>query len=237
MLTGNHSLTLALLLIVFLIISSCQKETVEPSCPPLADTFAPTFTQALFLDLAFGEEFGQSSDQLRKWNNNIQFFIKGSADSTVLKEITATVAELNTLSTQVNIVEVTSESDANLLIFLGTKTDYVTNVEPSAAGIAEGNSGFVAIAWNNQNEIIRSSVCIDVVNFNSTDLLRHVIREELAQSLGLINDTDLDETSIFHQFIDANQSYSEMDRKMITYMLGNELQAGMCKREVMGLVD
>lgn len=207
---------------------SCGDDEVLPTCEPIPESVALTANQALFLNLAFEQEFGQSAERLRKWNQPISIFVEGSASQEVLSEVDQVIAELNDLSTFISITKVTRIEDANLRFFLGEKEDYVALVEPGAAGIAEGNNGFATIAWNDNFEITRASGCVDVVNNSNLYSLKHIIREELAQTLGLINDTELDEESVFYQFTSTVNSYSEIDKKIISAMLGNDLNAGMC---------
>lgn len=154
-----------------------------------------------------------------------------------MQEIDTVLQELSSLSTSIPLEKVANQEQANLRLFLGEKEAYVALVEPRAAGIAEGNSGFATIAWNDEFEIIRASACIDVVNFTDRNFLRHVIREELAQTLGLINDTELDDESIFYQFVNNSIAYSPRDEALIAYMLGNELAPGMCESEVMEVLE
>lgn len=212
----------------------CVEEKVEPVCADLPTDFKPSETQALFLDLVFDQEFGQSAERLRKWNAPIQIFIEGSVTDKVQAEIDLVIAELNGLSTFIALSKVSTQEEANLRLFLGEKEDYVALVEPDAAGIAEGNNGFATIAWNNNFMITRASACIDVVNTTDSDRLKHIIREELAQCLGLINDTELDENSMFYQFSSSVANYSQTDQKIIAAMLGNDLKAGMCPNIALG---
>ncbi|MEO0338017.1 MAG: DUF2927 domain-containing protein [Bacteroidota bacterium] len=202
----------------------------------MLDSFIPTASQELFLDLAFDQEFGQSTDRLRKWEDDIYIYIEGQTEPEVLLAIDQVIQELNDLSTTIRLTTVAVQEEANLRLFLGEKEDYVALVEPAASGFAEGNSGFATIAWDQDNAIIRASACIDNVNFSDPSLLQHVIREELAQVLGLINDTTLDDKSIFYQLGSTQTTYSLIDQLMISYMLGDELSPGMCKEEVLDIV-
>lgn len=216
--------------------TACKKEAILPECASLSDTFSPNEIQSLFLEVGFGQEFGQNSARLRKWNSEIRIFVEGHPTDTLAVQIEEVIAELEALSTYIEIKQVDSQEASNCRLFLGRKEDYVQSVEPKAAGIAEGNSGFATIAWNNTNEIIRASACIDVVSYSDEQLLEHVLREELAQILGLINDTEIYDNTIFSQFNSDRVSYSEIDRELIGYMLGNELQPGMCKGEAVAIV-
>ncbi len=217
-------------------LGGCRQEALNPACPPLPESWSPSREEALFLNLAFEQEFGASSEGLRKWNTPIRIFIEGEAPPESLSEIQKVIDELNSISKFISISEVSNLSQANFRVFLGTKEDYVASIEPAASGFAQGNSGFATIAWGNSFEIIRASVCLDVVNFPDLNTQKHIFREEMAQALGLINDTELEPNSIFHQFIESSIAYDELDSLMIHYILGNELRAGMCPSEVIGII-
>ena len=220
-----------------LLLTACEKEAVLSECDALPDTFIPNEVQSLFLEVGFGQEFGQSTPNLRKWNSAIRIFVEGPLSDTLAAEIEQVIAELTALSTYIEIELVAMKEVSNCQLFLGRKENYVQRLEPNAEGIAEGNSGFASIAWNSNNEIIHASACLDIVNYTDQQLHKHVLREELAQVLGLINDTVFDDNSIFYQFDTDRISYSDMDRQLIAFMLGNELKAGMCKSEVIAIVQ
>lgn len=227
---------LNLILLVGLMYS-CDQPIPIPACPPFSQDFVPTSDQELFLDLAFDQEFGSGASRLRKWNSPIQVYILGSAQEAVIEEINLVIMELNSLSSPgLEIEQVTNRESANFILFLGEKEAYVNQVEPEAAGFALGNSGFVTIAWNEEFEIIEASACIDVVNFTGSGFYQHVIREELAQGLGLINDTDLLDSTIFHQDLEQLRQYSPLDQRMIGFMLGEQLEPGMCPGETLTVV-
>jgi len=126
---------------------SCEERSgADSTCPTLPASFSPSETQALFLELAYDQEFGQSTDKLRKWADTINIFIEGNISRRGSMEIDSVLKELNELSTAIPIIPVTIKSKANLILFLGSMEDYVTSIEPSVAGIAEGNSGFAVIS-------------------------------------------------------------------------------------------
>jgi len=233
-----HHTKTCLYLALFFLMGACDNRfELRPTCIDLPASFTPTNAQALFLEIAFDQEFGQASERLRKWNSPIYIFIDGNPSDQILQEVEVVITELVALSTEIPIVEVDTREEANLILFLGAKEDYIELIEPGAAGIANGNSGFATIAWNTNYEIIRASACVDIVNFSGTEFIKHVVREEMAQTLGLINDTEEDPNSIFYQFANAATAYSKTDEQLITYMLGEELKAGMCKTEALGVVE
>jgi len=230
-------LKIVFLILVVLLTSCDNRFDLKPSCIEPPNSFEPSQSQSLFLELAFDQEFGQSTDRLRKWNNPINIFIDGNPSEEILNEIALVISELEALSTLIPISTVSTRAESNLILFLGDKEDYIALVEPNAAGIANGNSGFATIAWNTNNEIIRASACVDIVNFSGTQFIKHVVREELAQTLGLINDTENDPNSIFYQFTNSVTAYSNTDKEMIAFMLGDDLKPGMCKTEALEVLE
>lgn len=229
-------ISLLLTSLLFLFLIACEEDApTRPECAVMTPPTNLSLNETLFLDLSFGQEFGQMADGLRKWQTNINIFVRGNAPQETMDEIDLIIEELDGLSNSIRIRRTTDENSANHILFLGLKEDYVALVEPQAAGIAESNSGFAAIAWNANLEIIRASACVDIINFSPAQ--KHILREELAQTLGLINDTELVDNTIFHQFIDTTESYSDIDQAMIGFILSSELQAGMCLNEVLDIVE
>lgn len=222
-------------LLLMAILLSCDNES-KSECPPLPSDIELNTTQTLFLELTFEQEFGQTTEKLRKWNTPVNLFVEGNASRRQLALVDSAINDLNRLSTAIPIIKVASKSAANMILFLGSIEEYVTTIEPSVAGIAEGNSGFAVISWNGENEITKASACVDNVNFTGLLFFNRVLREELAQALGIINDTTLDEESVFYQLPNVASNYSENDKKVISYMLGNQLSAGMCRTEVINVV-
>ena len=234
--TAKRSISVLALSLFF--ASACEQDgdLVIDSCDEIANFATLTEQELLFFDLAFNQEFGEGSERLRKWNTPIRIFVEGITSQEAMDELNVVVTELNALSTAIPIEIVGEMAASNLRFFFGTKEDYVRLVEPAAAGIAEGNSGFATIAWNNNNEIFRASACVDIFVADEQEL-KHIIREELAQTLGLINDTVLDENSIFHQFIGDAIAYSNVDTEIIALMLGDALRPGMCQTEVIDVIQ
>jgi len=60
----------------------------------------------------------------------------------------------------------------------------------------------------------------------------HLIREELTQSLGLMDDSYAYPDSIFYQEWTATQEYSDIDRKLIEMLYLEETRPGMSREQV-----
>lgn len=231
----KHSSRL-LLICSTLLLTNCSNEPVDAVKCSDIDLFSLNNTQQLFYDIAYNQEFGDDSERLRKWSSNISFFVTGSPTTELIGELNLVINQINNLNISYNFNEVENEADADLIIFFGTSLDYVELIQPEAAGFAEGSRGFTSIFWDSNFQIVNASICVDHISFPDITDLNHVIREELAQSLGLINDTVLDDSSIFHQFI-QNQVYSDTDLFFIEEMLSNSLIPGMCPTEALDIIQ
>ena len=62
---------------------------------------------------------------------------------------------------------------------------------------------------------------VDTERCTSIDAQKHLLREELTQSLGLFNDSDKYPNSIFQQAWTETTEYSEIDIKMIHMLYNN----------------
>lgn len=210
---------------------ACQPDAPASTCPP-ADPHLLTPEQRAFFDISYGNEFGADFRRLRKWATDIRFVLVGEGPQELLEELDRIVNEINALSQSTRLIPVRDPDEANLLIFWGAKDVYVRDIHPEVAGIAEGNRGFVTISWNADYEIIEGSLCVDVDRIAELECQQHVLREELTQALGLINDASEDSTSIFYDNFSCTTAYSELDRWVIERMLDPRLQPGMCQQDV-----
>ncbi|WP_142784931.1 DUF2927 domain-containing protein [Changchengzhania lutea] len=232
---SGHLKNYGLLILVFFVFACSTERLDSVSCENI-DTSTLNFKETLFLDLAFNQEFGGGSEELRKWNNDISIYIVGNAPTETMNEINVIISEISDLNTDLKVRLVQDMDNANLILFLGLKPDYIVDIEPSALGLAEDARGFANILWNTSFEIVKASICIDVINNPDLSTQKHIIREELGQAFGLINDTVLDDTSMFHETIE-NSNYSETDLEFMTLMLSNSLEPGMCQSEALKFIN
>lgn len=222
-----------------LILTNCgvDEDLVDGSCQALTDSTALSENEQLFFDLTFGQEVGNEIPRLRKWDGEINLFVEGTSDEELFNELNIVVAELNSLGSFIEITIVNTVESSNLRFFFGTREDYLTLVEPDIPVIPDGISGLVNIARDSSFEIKEASIWIDNVNFPDFEFQRHFIREQLARSLGLVNDITSYDDSIFHQTIDTNTSYSELDKEMIALMLGRVLRPGFCPNTILRAIE
>jgi len=215
---------------------SCQEDLELPACPPFDETTLSQ-EQQVFVDIVFGNEFGNDVDRLRKWRRDISIYVPELPAPFLQNELDSIIREINGLSETIMLQQVQREADANMIVFFGDGATYVREYEEQAAGLTESNRGLFSIDWNRQTyEISRATVWVDTVNETDPDCLRHILREELTQALGLANDTDEYPESIFYSVYTCTPAYSELDKTYLVDFLSPSLRAGMCEAEVIGVL-
>ncbi len=221
-------------LFLWLLVSSlfgCRGSFPNQECPPLSWTL--NAQEQAFYEICFGNEFGEYETRLRRWETNVRIFFPRQ-HPLLEAETRQVIGELNILAESLQLSIVEDAAFANLIVFFGPKSDYVTEYEPDAILLANGNAGLFAASWNPETYIIeRGTVCIDIEREPDPDCQRHLLREELTQVLGMMNDLDRDSESIFYQPYTCTIEYSLQDVKFITLFLSNRVRAGMCQGEVM----
>jgi len=218
-----------LLLISTLLLISCHstlpawKQDVMAELPE---------RERYFCEIALGSEFGRKYHKIRKWQQPVNVFLTGTEVPQLERELDKIIDELNEISPAINIARVFEATEANLYIFLGKGADFAQRY-PVAKKQVEQNWGLVFIKQNGKGEIQNSHVYIDV--FRATDLTaqKHLLREELTQALGLLNDSQQFPDSIFYQEWTLTTTYTELDKWLIKILYNEEMEVGMKLKEVM----
>ncbi len=223
-------------LIFAMLLYSCQKDTPGPElCEPVA-LQQLNEEQQVFLDICFGNEFGEPYERIRKWGEDIRIFVPEPMPE-LEEELNNIVAEINQLSetTQLSIVQ--DKDAANLIAFFGRKIVYALQYEPSAMDLIDTNNGLFSVRWNTGTYLISGgSICVDTERETNLDCLKHLLREELTQALGMMNDTDAYEESIFYSTYTCGIQYSELDKQYIRDFMSEKVRAGMCPQEVVDVL-
>jgi hypothetical protein len=181
--------------------------------------------RSYYQEIATSSEFisGNSSNKFNpiKWNKDVKIFVKGKYDSVAHSELLKVISELNELIDSIEIIVVKQEDEANLIAFFGLCTDY-DKIEPAAIPSSGKNYGLAAI-YDDGKHINRGSFYVDVIrcgwvdNENIVPLKKHIVREELTQSLGLLNDSMKYPESIFYEGWSLTTEFSELDKQVIQY--------------------
>lgn len=182
-----------------------------------------------FLEVALGAEFTRDARLVvRKWKGDIRIQLLGSMTKRDRETVNQVVAEVNTL-THGAIQLKLSNDRPNVLIHFSPRSQF-KQIEPNWK---PENYGYVWVKWNEQNII--SSANILIASEGVTQKERsHLIREELTQSLGLMQDSFKYSDSVFYQpWTDVNE-YAAIDKALIRMLYDSPTKAGMTKKQILG---
>ena len=165
-----------------------------------------------FNKVAYGSEFDGGNSSLKKWNQDINIYVVGDKRDYLMSELNDIVSELNGLISTININIVDNESDANFFILFGSQQDY-NNYDSESIGYTEHNQGLF-IAYGGEN-LTKATMYVDIERTSTIDGKKHLLREELTQSLGLCNDSYDYPESIFYQGWTETTEYADIDKELI----------------------
>ena len=162
-------------------------------------------------------EYGNKKKGVKKWNNNLNIYINNPEQKKLVKEFEKIKNEINILSNSVKIVRVYKKSEANFTIYFSDRYEYSSKEEVPLKYLMN-NFGFLWVYWSARNVIYKGSMYVDISRVKSDECKKHLLREELTQSLGMMNDIDKD-GSIFNQNWECTTNYLDFDRKIIRKFL------------------
>jgi len=167
-----------------------------------------------FKQVTMGREFDSQKNYIKRWNTDVKIYVKGETNSELNSELNRIVSDLNDIIETINFKVVSDPSQANMVVFFGSYTTF-HNLNPDISlNVLEGNWGLFSAGTNN------AVLYVDTHRANTQEQ-KHLLREELTQSLGLFNDTYDYPNSIFYQGWTTTTEYSNIDRELID-MLYNE---------------
>ncbi len=214
-----------------ILISSCSKD--DEFVLPESELNAYDLSVIdYFKDIALGFEFGSATEITRRWESNMKIYVGGNASSELVLELDKIIGEINELSTTGFMIETVIDSlDSNYYIFFGSGSSYA-DIFPSQSSNVESNWGLFSIYWNGSNELYRGNMYVDIFRANETEQ-KHLLREELTQSLGLGKDSPKYAESIFQQaFSTKTTEYAQIDRDLIRLLYHPEMRIGLTKNQV-----
>lgn len=184
-----------------------------------APTIRPGEALDYFTEVAFGSEFGDGAREIRKWAVDPKISVHGNPNRADLATLNKVVTELNEIIGSINIEVV--EVGGNVDLHFAPERQFAA-IEPS---VVPGSSGFFWMWWEGGGTITNGRVLV------STDvhqpLRNHIIREEVTQMLGLMNDSFSYSDSIFYERPSMVQSYSVLDEHLIEMLYRPEITVGM----------
>ena len=165
-----------------------------------------------FKKVAYGNEFNSGNTSLKKWNQDVKIYVVGDKRDYLMSELKDIVSELNGLISTINITIVSNESDANLIVLFGSAQEY-NEFESNSVGYTDQNQGLFIVYG--REELTHATMYVDIERTSTNDGQKHLLREELTQSLGLCNDSYDYPESIFYQGWTETTEYTELDKELI----------------------
>jgi len=181
---------------------------------PLANLYMRRNLVDYFQQITLSSEYGANFPLTKKWTKPMAIFVSGNAEEALITELHSIIAELNGLFTDGFQIGITADSlAANYHVFLGDKASYAKQY-PSIVHLLPNNRGLFTIDINSDFSIASGHMFVDIIN-NSLKHQKHILREELTQSLGLTNDIPYYPNSIFYEATSDVQVYSHLDIEVI----------------------
>lgn len=157
-------------------------------------------------------EFSSGKLQPHRWRKDMKIYVKGDKPDYLMNELNKIVGELNDIINSINIRVVDNESESNFVIFFGGQSGY-NEICSSSIGLTEHNYGLFVVSGG--NTIGGGSMYVDTERSSTKSAKKHLLREELTQSLGLFNDTYDYPNSIFYQGWTETNEYAPIDIELI----------------------
>jgi hypothetical protein len=182
-----------------------------------------------FFEVAIGAEFGNSDAVIKKWESPIRINVYGQPTAADWETLRAVIADLRELAPTLDI-ELTDVAPNLELYFVPEREfkDYEPNYQPL-------NMGFFWVWWD-ENTINRARVLIASEEITQAER-SHLIREELTQALGLMQDSDRYPDSIFFRKWTETNRYSNLDRAIIALLYRPEIRPGMTQQDILRLIN
>jgi hypothetical protein len=208
-------------------LSSCSSDDDEPGALNSYDRSVIDY----FSEVALGFEFGGGEEITRKWNVDMKIFVGGNKKAELMTELQSVITEINGLATDAFNMSIVADSlQSNFYIFLGTGDDYGEKY-PLEAHLVSANYGLFAIYWDASNHFYNGHMYVDIVRAEPA-AQRHLLREELTQSLGLAKDSPLYPKSIFQSAWTLTTTYEDIDRDLIRLLYHPQMQVGWDETKV-----
>ena len=156
----------------------------------------------------------------KRFYNDVKIYVGGEISDSLEIELHKVIKELNDLIIPINISVVKDSSESNVYLYCGSGKGFVNSLNESdylkkwRLNTIEYNWGVFWIKRNNET-IVSSKIFIDTKRPRSLLQQKHLLREELTQSLGFSNDSYKYENSIFQQRWTEVTEFSQIDKEII----------------------
>jgi hypothetical protein len=175
---------------------------------------------AYFQDIAGQAEYGDAGGLVHKWTKDLRIAVFGEPTERDRTALANVVDDLNGIIDGVELSLV--ETNPNVQIYFVPETEFAS-ILPEYVPV---NMGFVYIWWDGAGAVTDAVILISTTGITPEERA-HLIREELTQSLGLLNDSPQYEDSIFQVEWTSTNRFAPIDRALIEMLYRPELVPGM----------
>lgn len=155
-----------------------------------------------------------------RYKKDIKIYQTGDISDELLSELNRIIVELNILIEDVDVRLVNHIDSSNIYLFFGSGEEFLNSLDESQRK-KDWRSLFIKNSWGSfwilesGTSIISSKVFIDTDRNKQLVRQKHLLREELTQSIGFPNDSYEYEDSIFQQKWTEVTEYSDLDKEII----------------------
>ena len=182
-----------------------------------------------FLNVALGTEYGTGFQVTQKWTSEMNIFMGGNPSAEMLSELNLIKEEVNTYATDGFSMNIVNDSlQSNFYLFFGPPDDYVELFPEQGIIIDDNNNGLFHINMNSNFEIISGHMFVNI-DISNSERRKHILREELTQSLGLSNDVAWysNRGSIFYGGISSLTHFDGRDIEIIRLLYHPNMVPGL----------
>jgi hypothetical protein len=168
-----------------------------------------------FNEVVMNTEFGGPRKTAYTWKKDMLIYVDGEKPEYLMDELKRIVGELNDIINPIELKIVSSPAESNYTIYIGSHVDFKNKYKLLEPQLLERNWGYFEL-YNNSGVIY-----IDTYRNGDKTSYKHLLREELTQSLGLFNDSYKYPESIFYQGWTTTTEFAPIDREIIDMLYNN----------------
>jgi|SRR6056297_3018952 len=203
--------------VLFLTFAACQQRNCNKE---ILNEFTAIEID-YFHEVALHREFINPEEfNLRFWTRDIRIKLKGEYTKDDSLEVIRIVEELNNLIDPIEIKIVSLMDNVEIKFIDGF--EFI-----NYGRYALGGTGYVNVYWN---RFFPHGYILINKNINKIKR-KHILREELTQCLGLLNDSYIYPESIFYQRRSEVTEFSEMDKRLIQMLYNYNLPYSLSRKE------
>ena len=190
-----------------------------------------------FNDICLGAEYGNSKKVTRKWKTPLNLYIvKDKNYKEQIDFIRESVEKINELVSDNFKISISNDSiSANGHLFLCSDEKLKTYPEPFKKIFNRVNENFFGFFNYKFRENIIYNTAIFINTSKPIEFQKTAIIEEITQSLGFGNDSDLYSNSVFYQAkYDTKKAvlnFSEFDKELIKLLYNKKMKPGLNRLE------